>query len=49
MEAASLKSRARPFRLSFDISATSFEEKEAMATRINSVRKVFTAEGATSA
>ena len=45
MEAASSKSRARPFRLSFDISATSFEEKEAIATRIDSVRKLFTAEG----
>ena len=45
MEAASSKSRAHPFRLSFDISATSFEEKEAIATRIDLVRKLFTAEG----
>ena len=45
MEAASSKSRSRPFRLSFDISATSFEKKEAIATRIDSVRKLFTAEG----
>ena len=45
MEAASSKLRARPFRLSFDITATLFEEKEAMATRFNSVRKLFTAEG----
>ena len=45
MEAASSKLRARPFRLSFDITATLFEEKEAMAARFNSVRKLFTAEG----
>ena len=44
-EAASSKLRARSFRLSFDITATLFEEKEAMATRFDSVRKLFTAEG----
>ena len=44
MEAASSKLRVRPFRLSFDITATLFE-KEAMATNFDSVRKLFTAEG----
>ena len=45
MEASSSKLRARPFRLSFDITATLFKEKEAMATRFDSVRKLFMGEG----
>ena len=42
MEPATSKSRAHPYRLSFDISATLFEEKEA---HIDSARKLFKAEG----
>ena len=48
MESATSKSRARPYRLSFDISATLFEEKEAMAYHSDSARKLFKAEGSCS-